>query len=107
MTRVPVRPGPVRRVAAFSVLAGVAVTAGLAVAGAFAFDVRLGQAEIQAQVDSKLPVSRTVGPAEWRADSAAVTVLDGGRVGVDARLHAALAGREASASVRGSSGQAS
>ncbi len=66
-----------------------------ALAGAFAFDVRIPQERIREMVASKLPLERQSGPLRWRADEALVTVLPDGRVGIASRLHVEIMRRQA------------
>lgn len=91
-----------RRLLSLVLLFSLSAVAVVALNGGFAFDVRISEESLNRTAAAKLPLGRKVGPVVWRVEAAKLTVLERGRIGVDANLHATAGGREADAHVAGS-----
>ena len=67
-----------------------------------AVTVRISQAEIQSQIDKKMPIEKTKGPLHYSVASAAVDLRPDGRIGMDVEVRAEIARRSVTARLVGS-----
>lgn len=91
-----------RRLVGVCILLAALVVSAYAAFGGFAFDVRISSERMNAAIAAKLPMARRAGLVAWEVDRATLTVLEHGRIGVDAELRGRARRREATAHMSGS-----